>query len=170
MNSINIAEQEAEELERKIVRFTNIDHESFTHCYRGITITVQAGESYVGRFPECNHLATHLARKILSREVKSKTTKDNTQIRLWTPDQVEELRGKILTPMGNETPALPPTLEQKRKEDLEKIQKEFPPAPTEPVTKKDVIAELKKRGVEADVTKTLKELLGQLMELEAIGK
>ncbi|MDP3143015.1 MAG: hypothetical protein Q8N14_03590 [Candidatus Omnitrophota bacterium] len=170
MNTINIAEQEAEELERKIVRFTNIDHESFTHSYRGITITVQAGESYVGRYPECSHLATHLARKILSREAKSKTSKDNTQIRLWTPDQVEELRGKILTPMGNETPAAAPTPEQKRKEDLEKIKSEFPPEPKEPVTKKEVIEELKRRGVEADVKKTLQELLQQLMELEAQGK
>lgn len=166
---MNIAEKQAEEAERRIVRFTNIDKESFTHSYRGVSITVQAGESYIGRFPECNHLATHLARKILSREAKSKFAK-NEPVKLWTPDQVEELKKKILTPMGNETPSSAPTAEEKRKEDLKKIEKEFPPKPAPPVTKKDVIAELKKRGVEADVKKTLKELLQQLMDLEAQGK
>ena len=166
---MNIAEQQAEEAERRIVRFTNIDKESFTHAYRGVSITVQAGESYVGRFPEANHLATHLARKMLSREAKSKVSK-NEPVKLWTPEQIEELKGRILTPMGNENPPAPPTLEEKRKEDIEKIKKEFPPEPTIPVTKKDVIAELKKRGVEADVKKTLKELLQDLMDLEAQGK
>lgn len=166
---MNIAEKEAEELERRIVRFTNIDKESFTHAYRGVSITVQAGESYIGRFPECNHLATHLARKMLAREAKSKVSK-NEPVKLWTPEGIEELKGKILTPMGNETPPAPPTLEEKRKEDLEKIKKEFPVEPAPPVTKKDVIVELKKRGVEADVKKTLKELLEQLMELESQGK
>lgn len=166
---MNIAQKQAEELERKIVRFTNIDEESFTHSYRGVSITVQAGGSYVGRFPECNHLATHLARKILSREAKKVTAKEKG-IKLWTPAQVDKLRGKILSPMGNETPPAPPTPTEKRKEDLKKIGKEFPQAPAPPVTKKDVIAELKKRGVEADVKKTLQELLKQLMELEAQGK
>jgi len=166
---MNIAQKKAEEMERKIVRFTNIDKESFTHSYRGVSITVQAGEGYVGRFPECNHLATHLARKMLSRETKSKIDK-NKPIKLWTPEQVEILKGKILTPMGNETPSVAPTAKEKREKDLESIKKEFPPAPAPPVTKKDVIAELKKRGVEADVKKTLKELLKQLMDLEAQGK
>lgn len=167
---LNTAEQQAEEKNRIIVRFTNIDKESFTHAYKGVTITVQAGESYIGREPECNHLATHLARKMLSQIAKSKTSKDNTQIKLWTSEQVEELKAKIITPMGNQAPPAPPTPEQKRTEDLKNIEKEFPPAPVAPVTKKDVIGELKKRGADVDVTKTLKELLNQLMQLEAQGK
>ena len=56
------------------------------------------------------------------------------------------------------------------KEDLDNIKKYFPVEPAPPFTKKDVIVELKKRGVEADVKKTLKELLEQLMELESQGK
>lgn len=166
---MNIAEREAEEAERRIVRFTNIDKESFTHAYRGVSITVQAGESYVGRFPEVNHLATHLARKMLSRKAKLGVSKSDP-VKLWTPEQIENLKKEILTPMGNETPTTPPTLEEKRKEDLQNIQKDFSPEPAPPVTKKDVIGELKKRGVEADVRKTLKELLEQLMELESQGK
>lgn len=166
---MNIAEQQSEEAERRIVRFTNIDKESFTHSYRGVSITIQAKENYIGRFPECNHLATHLARKMLSREAKIRTSKMDP-VKLWTPEQVDELKQTILTPMGNEVPPSTPTLEQKRKQDLETIKKEFPPEPTIPVTKKDVIAELKKRGVKADVKKTLKELLQDLMDLEATGK
>jgi hypothetical protein len=162
-------QQQAEELERRIVRFTNIDKESFTHSYRGVSITVQARESYVGRFPECDHLALHLARKMLSREAKSRVSK-NEPVKLWTPEQIVEMKGKILTPMGDEAPPAPPTAEEKRKEDLEKIQKDFPKEPTPPVTKKDVIAELEKRGVKADIKKTLNELLQDLMKLEAVGK
>ncbi|MFH0960809.1 MAG: hypothetical protein V1897_19160 [Pseudomonadota bacterium] len=166
---MNIAEQQAEEAERKIVRFTNIDKESFTHSYRGVSITVQAGENYIGRFPECDHLATHLARKMISREAKYKSSK-NDPVKLWTPEQVDELKGKILIPMGSETPSALPTPEEKRKEDLAKIKKDFPLEPAPPVTKKDVIAELKNRGVEADVKKTLKELLQDLMDIESQGK
>jgi len=166
---MNEIQQQAEELERRIVRFTNIDKESFTHSYRGVSITVQARESYIGRFPECDHLATHLARKMLSRDAKSKFSK-NEPVKLWTPEQVAQLKEKILTPMGNETPPASPTLEEKRKQDLEGIKKEFPPEPVPPVTKKDVIAELKKRGVDADIKKTLEELLQDLMDLEAQGK
>lgn len=166
---MNIAERQAEELERRIVRFKNIDKESFTHSYRGVSITIQAGESYVGRFPECNHLATHLARKMLSREAKNRSSK-NDPVKLWTPEQVNELKDRILTSIGDESIPSAPTPEEKRKQDLENIKKDFPLEPVPPVTKKDVIAELKKRGVEADVKKTLKELLDDLMNLEAQGK
>lgn len=165
---MNKAERDAQAEERKILRFTNIDKESFTHSYKGVSITVQAGGSYVGRSPECNHLAKHLARKMLSREAKKKIAK-NKPAKLWTPEQINDLKGKILTPMGNESPPAAPTPEEKRKQDLKEIEKDFPPKPEAPVTKKDVIAELKKRGVEADVKKTLEQLLEQLMELEAQG-
>jgi len=176
----NQAEKEAEELERKIVRFTNIDKESFTHSYRGVSITIQAGESYVGRFPECNHLATHLARKILSRKAKEGSSK-NDQIKLWTPEQVEKLKETILTPMGSDNPKPKFSLEEERKRDLENIKQEFVPKKTEEskktddsvapqVTKKDVIAELEKRGQKPDVKKSKEELLKDLMDLEAQGK
>lgn len=166
---INQAEKEAEELERKIVRFTNIDKESFTHSFRGVSITVKAGDSYIGRFPELNHLATHLARKILSRNAKEGKSRTDDKIKLWTPEQIEELKGKILTPVGNDSPKPNPTLEEQRKEDLENIKKEFEPETIPPVTKKDVIAELERRGVKPDVSKLKEELLKDLMDLEAKG-
>ena len=44
-------ERIAAEMERQIIRFTNIEEESFTHSFRGISITVHAGQSYIGRLP-----------------------------------------------------------------------------------------------------------------------
>ena len=166
---MNKAERDAEKKNREILRFTNIDKESFTHSYKGVSITVQAGESYVGRAPELNHLAKHLARKMLARTAKAKSSKDDGKIKLWTPEQVQGLKKKILTSMGNESSPAAPTPEEKRKEDLEKIGKDFPPKPAPPVTKKQVIADIKARGVEVDVKKTLEELLSQLMKLEEQG-
>ena len=66
-------------------------------------------------------MAKHLARKILARTAKAKSSKDDGKIKLWTPQQVQDLKKKILTPMGNEDPITAPTPEEKRKEDLEKI-------------------------------------------------
>lgn len=166
---MSLEEKIAEENERRIVRFKNIDNESFTHSFRGVSITVQAGEEYTGRFPECDHLATHLARKILSREAKKNVAKDKV-IKLWTPEQIVEMKKEILTPIGTQEPKVAVTPEEKRNEDIKKIEKDFSPKPVPQVTKKQVIAELEKRGVKPDVKKTLEELLKELMELEAQGK
>ncbi len=167
---MNPAQKKADENERIIVRFTNIDNESFTHSYRGISITVGVGEEYVGRLPECEHLATHLARKMLSREAKKKTNAMDNKIKLWTPEQIEELKKKIISPVGTMEPNPKLTPEEERKKDLEDISKKVAPKSVPEVTKKDVIAELKKRGTEPDIKKTREELLQDLMALEAQGK
>ena len=170
MNKPNQAEIEAEERDRVIARFTNIDNESFTHSYKGVSITVQAGESYMGRLPECEHLAHHLARKILAREAKRKISPMDNKIRLWTPEQLRDLESKIVVRVNKEESTSNPTPEEARRQDLEQIAKNVPSKPVPEVTKKDVIAELKSRGVEANIRMTKEELLNQLMELEAQGK
>lgn len=167
---MNTEEQKAAEQERIIVRFKNIDTESFTHSYRGISITVQSGEEYVGRFPECDHLATHLARKMLSREAKRATSPGDTKIKLWTPEQIEELKKKIISYVGSVEPPQKPTPKEEREKDLEEIRGKVPQDSVPPVTKKDVIDELRKRGVDPDIKKTKEELLQDLMDLEAAGK
>jgi len=171
---MNIEQKLAEEKERKIARFKNIDNESFTHSFRGVSITVQAGEEYIGRLPEVEHLAKHLARKMLSREAKKKSSKEKT-IKLWTPEQIEIVMGKIVTVIGKKEPKETLAPKEKRDKDAEDLKDEFTPekpALKEPpkVSKKDVIKELEKRGVKPDVKKTLEELLKELMELEAQGK
>jgi hypothetical protein len=162
-------ERAAEELERHIVRFTNIDKESFTHSFRGISTTVVPGASQVMRFPEADHLATHLARKILSRAKKAETRNLDRGVVLWTDKEVDELKSKILSEVGTETQTRV-TPEEQHKIDQARLNKEYAPKKTAPkVTKKDVIKELESRGVKVDESKTLEELLKDLMDLEATG-
>ena len=162
----------AEELERQIVRFTNIDKESFTHSFRGISITIQAGESYVGRLPECDHLATHLARKILSREKKKNISHDKTVV-LWNDKEVYELKTKILSSVGTETQTRY-SAEEARERDLKALRETYEPPKVETpaeiqVTKKDIIKDLESRGLKVDTNKSKEELLQQLLEAEAQG-
>jgi len=169
-------EQIAEAQERRIVRFTNIDNESFTHSFRGVSITVFAGESYPCRFPEADHLATHLARKILARKKKSMKITERNGIMLWTQPEIDKMKEEIITEIASETNNRM-TAEEARQKDLENLKTKYSggnvktvmPAPTAQVTKQDVIASLKERGSKVDVTKTKEELLQQLMALEATG-
>ncbi len=172
-------EQRAEELERKIVRFKNIDNERFTHSFRGITISVDAGEEYICRFPEGDHLATHLARKIISREKKA-ITPHNKGINLFDNRNVAEMKTKIITPLATEGGKESVSAEEARQRDLKGLSEvyapkpvTFPPVvpikPAKEVNKKDIIADIKSRGVEPDITKSKEELLEQLMDLEAQG-
>ena len=164
----NKAEQLAEERERIIVRFTNIDKESFTHSYRGISITVDAGKDYVARLPEADHLATHLARKILARDKKARGAKDDPKAStLWTNEEIDELKSRVIQQVGSESPKTM-TLEEAHKRDQEALKERYEPkAPVKEVTKADIIRDLKARDVEVDVNKSKEELLQQLMELEA---
>lgn len=170
---IDQAQRIAEENERKIVRFTNIDREDFTHSFRGISITVRKGESYLCRFPEGDHLATHLARKMIAREKKSRPDPDYKGSVLYTKEEVEGMKAKILSTEGSEVPERF-TPEEERKRDLESIKEKYAPATTSPpqqkapdITKADIIRDLKARGIEPDVKKTKEELLAQLIEAEA---
>ncbi len=161
-------EQIAEENERRIVRFKNIDKESFTHSYKGISITVEAGKDYVARFPEADLLATHLARKILAREKKTRGAKDDPKAPLlWTNEEVADLKNKIITPIGSEFPQKL-SAEEARKLDQKHLEEKYTPnPPVAEVTKADVIRDLRMRGIEPDVNKSKEELLKELMDLEA---
>ena len=162
-------ERAASELERRIVRFTNIDTESFTHSFRGISITVKAGESYVGRLPEGNHLAKHLARKILARE-KKKTVKQDRGVQLWTDDEVQKLKQEILSDVGEEAANERFTPEEARNKDTAQLADKYDESKQDSdVSKKDVIKELESRGIKVDESKSQEELLEDLMTSEAEG-
>ena len=166
-------EKEAMVRERTIAKMTNIDNEDFTHSYCGVSVTIQAGREMVGRLPEIEHLAKHLARKILSREAKKRLDKKDAQGKLWTPEQVEELQNKMIAMIGSENPPEQMSEKALREADRKKITEGFAsPEPPKPigVTKKEVIDELKKRGAEVDISQTKEELLKQLMDLESQGK
>ena len=157
-------ERIAAEMERQIIRFTNIDKESFTHSFRGISITIHAGQSYIGRLPECDHLAIHLARKILAREKKAIWGKEKAG-NLWTDEEIYALKQKILTSLAVEE-SKKHTTEEIRKQDLEKLQKEYTPVQ---VTKEQIIKDLENRGLKVDKRHSERELLSQLIEAEQAG-
>ena len=163
----NITVKQAEENERKIVKFSNIDKESFTHSFRGISITVKAGESYSCRQPEGDHLATHLARKIIARAKKAGgADKDPKGSILWTQEEIDALKDKIIQEIGTDSPETA-TPEQQRKQDLQQIEKKFKP---DDVSKADIIKDLKQKGIQPDVNLSKEELLKKLMEVESQGK
>ena len=55
------------------------------------------------RLPEALHLAKHLARKMLAREAKKKRPSgDPTGTLLWTNEQVEELKDRIIAHVEQE--------------------------------------------------------------------
>ena len=162
-------EREAEERERQIVRFTNIDKESFTHSFRGISITVIAGASQVMRLPEADHLAIHLARKILSREKKAKMSEADKQKggQLWTESEIYDLKTRILSEIATEEPKNI-SVQEAHKRDSEELNKKYTSQEVN-ITKKDVVKELESRGQKVDVSKSKEDLLNELMELEAKG-
>lgn len=165
-------QQIAEENERRIVRFTNIDKEDFTHSFRGISISVDAGKSYTCRFPEGDHLATHLARKIIARAKKvAGADKDYKGTILYTDEEINELKQKIVTDLGSDAPKTL-TPEEQRKTDIKGLEDKYPTAPPkkEKVTRAQVIKSLEERGIQVDINKSNDELLKQLMDAEAQGK
>jgi hypothetical protein len=89
-------QRKADEMDRIIVSFTNIDSETFTHAFKGITNSVMPGASVPMRLTEADHLATHLARKIISRKKKD-TLPDEKITLLWTDEEVAEIKKKIIS-------------------------------------------------------------------------
>lgn len=166
----NDAEKAAELRERQIVTFKNIDRERFTHSFRGVSISIDAGVSQAMRLPEADHLATHLARKILSRENKAKIKSDDRTANLFTDESVNRLKQQIITTLAVEDKPENKTPEERRNEDIQNLEKKYLPdkKPTD-TTKKEIIEELEKRGVKVDPSKSKEELLTQLMEAEASG-
>lgn len=168
-------ERKALELERKIVRFTNIDSESFTHSFRGVSITVKAGENYMGRLPECDHLATHLARKMLARE-KKKTLQKHQGVQLWNEQEISELKAKIISPVGEEEAPEVLSAKDAREADQKRIEAEFGEPKEKPkvkapvvVTKKDLIKDLESRGIKVDASLSKEQLQQKVMDAEAAG-
>lgn len=157
---------------RKVVKFTNIDDETFTHSYDGIQLTLRSGAAQAMPWMEADHYAKHLARKMLSKQWKERTKNDRMKSELkYTEEAVNELKGQILTELGEIEAPENLNKEESKKREREALNAKFIPKPSIPeVTKKDVIEELKKRGAEVDINKSKEELLVQLMDLEAQGK
>jgi len=155
-------ERQTAEQERTLVVFKNIDKESFTHSYRGISITVAADHQLTTNTLEATHLAKHLARKILSR-AKRKEVGLNKQDIAFKEEDVTSLMQTMLVPLeenSNTRNTLPKYTDTKQPDN----------EPVKEVSRKDVIKELETRGVKGDMAKSKEELLVQLLELEAQAK
>lgn len=166
----------------QVVFFKNIDSEDFTHAYAGVPHFVSAGQTVVFQYPVAMHLAKHLAMKILRRRKKKagivgdKDKVGNT-IKTHTPQEIDELRKQIIVKTVDQP--LPPeqSYQETMKKEQESLAKEFSDdlkelndeAPKTEVTKKDIVADLKKRGIKFDPRAPKNELLDLLMKSEEEG-
>lgn len=126
-----------------IVRFTNISDFDFLPemgaMYGGIPYFVQAGKSMLCPFPIGKHLAKHLARQIILKqspvrdEVNGKEVdgKGNT-VRLWNPQDIEALQGKMISDAYAEERPAPRTEAEIFKDKTDQLNKDFPKDPTPP--------------------------------------
>jgi len=172
----------------KVVIFTNIDDQDFEHAYNGQPFRVPAGESQHMPFDLADHLATHLARKILLRGDGGKNIYDPTDksggsgIKIFGPEEEGKLKEKIL---GNtyqvERPKTESEVERLQREvkELNQFVKDNVPGlkkadPAEQLvgspatsgdvyeTKADVIAKLNSLGIKFDARQNKDKLIEHL--------
>lgn len=163
-----------------VVIFHNITDEDFEHSYDGFPYRVKAGEKLPLQYPIGMHLAKHLAMKILRAKKKATGVigdKDNKgqPINIYTKPEMEKLVNQIiLEKIERPAEAIPdPRAEaQKKAEALkEEFKDRIESKPVRPeVSKKEVIEELKKRGIKHDPRAPKEELLQLVVEAESKGE
>lgn len=156
----------------QIITIKNITGEDFVHPFAGMPYILPAGAEMKFSYPVGMHLAKHLVRKILTKEWKDKVEKDKSlrDVTMVHSDaSIASLMSKIIV-STQEQPIQPQKTEGEIwKERTKEIQKEYDEVPSEvsEVTKADVVAELKKRGVKFDARSSLDDLKKLLIEDEA---
>jgi len=151
----------------RIVRFTNITSEDFTHSYHGVPYTVKANEVMLFPYDLGRLLSRHLARKILfagmSKEVLGKDRAP------FTGDDENQLIAKIMIDASN----MPISHELSQAEILRKRVDEINANPPEGInvsvlqsgrTKIDVMTEMEKLGLPVDKRSSMEKLESQLQE------
>lgn len=175
----------------KVVSFTNITNEDFSHPYDGTPYLIPAGQTVQFPYHLGRHLAKHLSRKILLSGDKGATQydpKDTTAANgngtvLWNEDSENKLIEKILGEVSTHEVAKPKTeMELMREQiaELNKMKDEFlsknhlsepkTEMRTDPEGFKDkgqLIEELKKLGLPVDARKSKASLEAQLKEAKA---
>lgn len=152
----------------KVVTFTNISEEEFEHSYNGQVYFVAAGETLILPFSLADHLAKHLARKILISQDKIVSVKDDVTgglgAPIWSEEAVNALKAKILGEVESRKQDLPKSEDEILREKISELnQVADEPADAETYrSKKDVIEALEAKGKPVDVRKTKDELLEQL--------
>lgn len=144
----------------RIVRFTNIMDEDFTHLYHGDQFVVKANETMLYPYDLSRHLAKHLARKILFRDAKPDVLKNDRA--LFTGDDEQSLIGKILGEESN-SPVSPQLSEAELlRRRIEELNANKPEGAPEGRTKADVIAEMEAKGLPVDKRMSMAKLEEQL--------
>lgn len=165
--------------EGKVVMFTNITSQDFSHPWNGHPYFVKAGETVPFPYYLGEHLATHLARKILLATDKGATVydpKDPTMANgngtvLWNQQTEDDLKNKILGETftqeikraKTENELLAEQVAELRKLVEERKDKVVAPASIEGYRDKaQVIAEMKALGLPVDARQSKAKLEEQL--------
>jgi len=152
----------------KVVTFTNITTEDFSHPFNGQAYFVAKGETKIFPFVLADHLATHLARKILLAKDKIVAVKDDQTgglgAPIWSDEAVEELKRQILGEVETRMPDVVKSQDEILREKVEELNQESgePVDPEEYKSKKEVIDALTAKGIAVDVRKTKSELEAEL--------
>jgi hypothetical protein len=146
----------------RIVRFTNITADDFTHSYHGQPFTVKAEESILFPYDLGRLLAKHLARKILFAGIdKQRLLVDRAA---FTATDEAALVARILSDEAH-APVSPQLSEAERlRKRVEDLNANAPEGvkDTGGRTKADVIAEMEKAGLPVDKRSSMATLEEQL--------
>ncbi len=145
----------------RIVRFTNITNEDFTHSYHAQPFTVKANETLLFPYDLGRLLAKHLARKILFAGLsRDKLVMDRAP---YSGDDENSLIAKIMSDAAH-MPVSPQLSEaqivRKRVDELNANPPEGadPQAVKDGRTKADVIAEMEKLNLPVDKRSSMAKL------------
>jgi hypothetical protein len=144
----------------RIVSFTNITGEDFTHAYDSRPYTINAGESMLLPYDLGRHLAKHLARKILFGGLSPTDLKNDRPA--FSKDSEADLIGKILGAESRRE--LPPQLSEAERmaQRVAELNASAPEGAPTGRTKIDVIADMEKEGLEVDKRKSMATLEEEL--------
>jgi len=168
-------EREMARKNNSVITIKNIDKEDFSHTYDGFSYEIKAGETLPFQFPVGMLMAKHLAMKLVRKKAKEekdfKSNTDKKSINLYAGKALEPYINKIvISTVDKPLPAEKTEgaiMADKTAELQRNFRKESASKPQ--VDKKDVIAELKKRGVKHDPRASKEDLLGLLTEAEMQG-
>lgn len=178
-NQTEAHEHKMAQINSQVVFFKNIDSEDFQHTYDGVPFLIKAGETLPFQYPIAMLLAKHLAMRILRKKkskagVVGKDDRTGKPVNLYPADEMEKAMDEIIVKTVDRPEPRKMSAGEEAKRKHEELKKEFGPQLAKDnlaaVDKKDVIKELKKRGVKFDPRATKEVLLQKLMASEAAGE
>lgn len=154
----------------RIVNFTNIDTETFTHSFDGVPQTINAGATLPMQWIVADLYATHLARKMLNRE-RRHTLKPGDRKRVYTEEEVDTRKVTMIREIAPvESRDIIPPAEQIARRTAQVAAAITTPTPQKrqqaALDKQMIVEELERRGVRVDRRKSKEDLEAHLRSLE----